>query len=686
VIIFVAVSWLALFALYLGCAPGAFYFEDSAELLACAATLGNTHPPGYPALVLPGRLLLLVPVGGPSFRWNVTLAAAAAAAAVALGALTYRLVRRFGSNGVAIAAAVFAAGTWSLSDAFWWEAVIGDKYGAWYLAFVLVVLLAIDALDALPPVFGSVFARLSLATGIALAFHQYSVFALPAVAVALVRPAAIRAFGLRVPLLRIVVVGACFLALPLSLKVLYPPMRSGRTALDWGAPRTAGRLAGYLGGKLYRGVFASTSIPVNPPVLGHRVGKALRLLIEEVPWPLLVGAPIGLYAVARASGVAALGLSVCALADVLWAINFSEKIVRWYEPAYAVLLLFSAAGFAWLAGLTGRRAGRWMAVIALVAVVLQCRRGLARNDLSRFYAAHDLGRNLAMSLPPRAVYLGAGDFDLFPLWGLKWTEGERPDITAFGMGNFVDSGLAGAGGQEELMRSLGIPAKKAARSPGDGRQATADRDTKAAGLPGGLGSGPEMLKALLDSEYPVMVASAGYDRQLHAVMPFLKVIRYRGIAGRLIRGWDVPGSAADTARAVRAYTFRGLLYARSGTVSDLVRLRDEVARGALLHYPACFASFGSLALRFGLTRDAARAFTLAGRQMEALAPRSPRDGVPPSAEYYRGLGMPAPLAAAEAGRAAVVMGYHRLADVFEEREVAFLAGQLRGNAVALAQR
>jgi len=34
----------------------------------------------------------------------------------------------------------------------------------------------------------------------------------------------------------------------------------------------------------------------------------------------------------------------------------------------------------------------------------------------------------------------------------------------------------------------------------------------------------------------------------------------------------------------------------------------------------------------------------------------------------------------------VVIGYHRLADVFEGREVPYLAEQLRGNAVALAQR
>jgi hypothetical protein len=197
-------------------------------------------------------------------------------------------------------------------------------------------------------------------------------------------------------------------------------------------------------------------------------------------------------------------------------------------------------------------------------------------------------------------------------------------------------------------------------------------------LGSGMRRGPEMLRVLLSSTHPVMVASSGYDRQLHAVMPFLKVIRFRGITGRLMKHYDAPGSAEESARVERTYTYRGLLYAKSGAIFDLVRVRDEVARGALLHYPACFASLGGLCLKFGLTREAASAFSLARRQMEALAGRISPPGTAP--------GMPPELAAAETDRAAVVMGYHRLADVFEDREVAFMAAQLRGNAVALAQR
>ena len=55
-----ALGWLGCFGVYLVSMPGTFYFEDGPELLACAAGLGNTHPPGYPLLTLMGSLALIL--------------------------------------------------------------------------------------------------------------------------------------------------------------------------------------------------------------------------------------------------------------------------------------------------------------------------------------------------------------------------------------------------------------------------------------------------------------------------------------------------------------------------------------------------------------------------------------------------------------------------------------------------
>ena len=647
-----AASWLALFCLYLRCVPGTFYFEDSPELIACAAHLGNTHPPGYPLLMLLGRLVFMLPVGAPAFRFNLMVASCGAGAAVVMGCFVARLVPGWG-EGVntrvrGLWPAVFMGGTWALSDAFWWQSVIGDKYALYYLAFAGMLLCAARAIHAPLPRLGRAFACLGMVSGLAFAHHHYAAFALPAVAAAVWR---VVADGKRARYIRVVAMAGCLGFLPFSVRLLYPPMRSAAAVeLDWGRPCRAGQFGRYLTGRLYHEAFLSASLPVNPRQVRERFGLAFRLLKEEIPLPLLAGLPFGVAAAAGSHPLLAAGVSACFLANAGYAVNFSEKVVRWYEPSYAILLAVSALGFAWIANRLRRGRAWWLAGLALMGTAVQFERGLGRNDLSSFTAAHDLGRNLLRSLPPRSLYLGAGDLDLFPLWEMRVVEGEREDVESVGLGSFVDPQLAGVGGLERLCARYGSRT-----------------------------AGPEFLRFLLTSPSapPVMVAAAGYDRKLHELMPFLKACRLSGIAGRLIKRWDAYGSAAGTFRVVRGYTFRGLRYARSGAVFDQDRLRDEIARGALIVYPSSFATLGALCLHFGLEREAARAFALARGQMEALAgPLSP-----PRMPVWR----PPVVAAAEEDRSAVVLGFHRLADAFERRGVRFMAEQLRANAVALAQ-
>jgi hypothetical protein len=124
-------------------------------------------------------------------------------------------------------------------------------------------------------------------------------------------------------------------------------------------------------------------------------------------------------------------------------------------------------------------------------------------------------------------------------------------------------------------------------------------------------------------------------------------------------------------------TLRNLRYAHSGALDDLGRVRDEVARGALLQYPACLATLGAQCARFELEADAAWAFGRARSQMEALV--GPLE--PPSAVPW----LPALAARARRDRQAVALGYERLADVLEARGVTFLADQIRANAAGLLQ-
>jgi hypothetical protein len=175
-----------------------------------------------------------------------------------------------------------------------------------------------------------------------------------------------------------------------------------------------------------------------------------------------------------------------------------------------------------------------------------------------------------------------------------------------------------------------------------------------------------------------MIATADYDPRLWEALPFLKVNRCYGVASLLLLSrWDPGGSYTEARRVMRAWTLRGFMYARRGAVFDLDRVRDEVARGALLHYPASMAALGSQLYRWGLMEEAAWAFGRGRRMMETLAGPVELPGVPGPAS--------GPLARARYGRAALAAGFAGLADLFDSRGVVSLARVMRSNASALSE-
>ncbi len=643
--------WLLLFGIYLLCAPGTFYFEDSPELAACALSLGNTHPPGYSLLVMLGRLVLCLPVGGVCFRFNLLGAASAAGAAVILGSLVFRLSKALWpkAKAAAGAASVLAGGCWAFSDAFWWEAVIGDKYPPYYMFFMLLMLIGAGILghDRRPA--GARVALLGLTSGVCFGFHYYAVFALPMIALAIIPPVFSREMRARAAWLRILVLAATLGILPISARILYPCLRSAAgTELNWGRPDSASRLNDYLRGSIYREAFAASSISASSDGATARFGQSLRFLREELPIILLLGIPAGAFILFRRQAKLAAALAACVLGNWIYAMNFTEKVVRWYEPAYGILMAFSAIGMLYCLQRFGRKGAIVMAALAVLGCTLQFGRGHERCNLARFYNAHDFARNLLASIPYGAVYLGAGDFDLFPLWAVRHCEGLRADVEAIGVASFLDSKLAGAGNQGNLAMRLNLPA--------DSRAALAS-------LLGGK------------SPVPVMVAPAGYDARIYGLMPGLEIQQTRGLAGRSQAHWDPSGTFRWSRRLHRAYTYRGLNYARAGALADLVRPRDEVARGAMLQYPLCFSLIARQGYSFGMRDDGAWAIEIARRQMEALA--GPLGS--------RGSAASAPPATGAAGKFRVAEGFYRLADLFDGRGIRKLAGQYRDCARAISE-
>ncbi|MBE9503580.1 MAG: DUF2723 domain-containing protein, partial [Proteobacteria bacterium] len=59
------------FGIYLGSLANTVSFFDSGELISGAATLGISHPPGYPLYILTGHIFSYLPIGNLAFRINM---------------------------------------------------------------------------------------------------------------------------------------------------------------------------------------------------------------------------------------------------------------------------------------------------------------------------------------------------------------------------------------------------------------------------------------------------------------------------------------------------------------------------------------------------------------------------------------------------------------------------------------
>lgn len=131
---------LAFLGLYLRTLCPTVFWYDSAEFAAVAATLGITHPPGYPLYTLLGHIFTrLLPVE-PALAVN---AMSASFGAVAL-ALTYLLGRRLGARP---AGAVFGTTVLGTSTLYWSQSLVAEVYTPGLTALLLVLWLLLLARD-----------------------------------------------------------------------------------------------------------------------------------------------------------------------------------------------------------------------------------------------------------------------------------------------------------------------------------------------------------------------------------------------------------------------------------------------------------------------------------------------------------------------------------------------------------
>ena len=133
--------------IYLLTLSPALSFIDSGELAAVCATLGITHPPGYPLYAQLGRIFSFFPFGEPIFRFNLMSAFWVSLTNLCLFLSLILISDIFFSKelktGLKLSAAVLITILFSFSRILWSQALINEVYSLNIFLCSLIILTAL---------------------------------------------------------------------------------------------------------------------------------------------------------------------------------------------------------------------------------------------------------------------------------------------------------------------------------------------------------------------------------------------------------------------------------------------------------------------------------------------------------------------------------------------------------------
>lgn len=382
--------------------------DDSAELVLAALRLDVTHPPGYPLLALAGRLALTLPLGSPAFRMNLLFGAGCGAGAAVLVFLIARdLVRLAGTRGTLMP--LLAAGMTVALPAVFHQATECEKYAP-HLLLALVLIRTFLARPVTPY-------RPAFALGAALAHHPQALLLFP-----LLWPW--RGVLRRPPEL---LLAAMLVVLPVSVKVVYPALRAQAAVrdhglYDWGAPRTAGPLAGYLTVRQYGARFHG-----GAPAFARRLAPQLASYGDALGAGPLILAWLG--AIGLLSSVPAVAGPLLTLLPAAWLFSGAFELPLHLTSANHLVPMT----ILWILAAFG--ASRLPCLFAPAVLILTAAAGwnlaaarLPAEAQDRRFAVWDYNRALGRLAPDHALLLAGMDNDLFPLRYLAGALEERTDL------------------------------------------------------------------------------------------------------------------------------------------------------------------------------------------------------------------------------------------------------------------
>lgn len=365
------------------------YWYDSAELAACARSLGVPHPPGYPLYTLIAHAFTYLP-GEPALGVNLMSLVFGLASAL----LGFVLGRQLGVRAPAAAAAALTLG---VGKTVWWNSVVAEVYTpglAFTLGALVLLVFAVERRRVRWVWLAALVGGLGVGVHMSIATLGVGYLVLVGTAAdAIERPRDLITCWRRGWPARLRALGGSIVATALGLLVFaYVPLRASAPGgpIDWDlAQRTIS------GGKFKVLFMRDYDVLAQLGLLYHAfadnlstVGIALALVGLVVAW--------------RHRPRLALALGLAGLGNVWFFFNYYvHDLEVFFLPAIAIAAVLMGVGLDAVAQwVVVRRVPRGLVMAGLFALpVVQAARHYAECDLSEATEAREYAQRLLLEVP-----------------------------------------------------------------------------------------------------------------------------------------------------------------------------------------------------------------------------------------------------------------------------------------------
>ena len=441
--IFLILSFVLPFAVYMVTLAPSVTFFDSGEFITAAASLGSAHSPGYPLFLMYTKPFTWLPLGNIAFRINVATAISSSSACLLVYILTTSILKnetlledkRF--NRIAVGFAGLAAAiSFGVTPRLWLQSNHDKPYPLLALITAIVMYLLLlwqqqyrEGSDRPSYIYVCTFLA-----GLSMAVHQTIVLMLPAWFFMIVLTD-----WRMLTRVKEIFLAIAFALLGFSVH-LYLPLRAlSNPLLNWGDPKTIEQFLWHFLRKGY-----PTESPVRNAELLWAQISAFNVA-REFTWVGVVLVLLGffyLWSQNRSIVITYFISVVVFLLVIAGYLNTPPDTIflteEFFTPLYlltAVMIgigLFTLLGYALRFSRLPERIGALVyGSVALLFFSLPsalCAINFFENDQHNNYIAYDYASNSLRSLPQNAVMFTWGDSGAFPLWYLQGIEKLREDV------------------------------------------------------------------------------------------------------------------------------------------------------------------------------------------------------------------------------------------------------------------